>query len=196
MIPKKNKNRMSFLIEWGIVVTIISLSYFTDWHKEVIAKLQQGIMMTGLFNASEEIPSDRQVNTDYALILEDESGNQVKLSEFKSQVLFINFWATWCTPCRAEMPEIAALYERKRDDVRFIMIAEDADFENAKKFITKKGYKFPIYRLVSGLSPEFENRYIPRTYVVSTEGKIIFQQNGYASYNHADFIKLLDNAKK
>ncbi|MFN2367012.1 MAG: peroxiredoxin family protein [Desulfurivibrionaceae bacterium] len=102
----------------------------------------------------------------------DIEGNLWKLSELKGQVVFVNFWATWCPPCREEMPAMQELYEAMPDD-RFKMLAilNNDDPNLAAIFAEKNGFEFPI--LVDPAS-EIGNAYgitgVPETYIVDKEG--------------------------
>ncbi len=191
----KNEKLIRFLKEWGIFAIVVSVLYFTGLHTEIAGGLQRLMLMTGWMDASEKIEVAHQISTNYEMVLEDETGKTVHLSDLKNQVIFINFWATWCPPCRAEMPEIQALYHKKKKDVSFLLISLDKDFEKAKKFVQDKAFDFPIYRLKNALPTEFESRSIPATFVISAQGKIIFEHQGIADYHNEAFIKLLEQAK-
>jgi len=184
-----------FLKEWGIFAGVLIFLYATGLHTELAGGMQRLLLMTGLMDANEKVPIEEQISTDYQLHLQDINGENVSLSNFKGEVVFINFWATWCPPCRAEMPEIQALYQEQKKDVVFLMVALDKDFEKAKKFVQKKEFDFPIYQSISSLPEEFKSRSIPATFVVSTDGKIVFRREGIADYNNVAFRKILEEAK-
>jgi len=189
------EKRYRFLKEWGIFAGVLIFLYATGLHTELAGGMQRLLLMTGLMDANEKVPIEEQISTDYQLHLQDINGENVSLNDLKGQVIFINFWATWCPPCRAEMPEIQALYQEQKKDVVFLMVALDKDFEKAKKFVQKKEFDFPIYQSVSSLPEEFKSRSIPATFVVSTDGKIVFRREGIADYNNVAFRKILEEAK-
>ena len=98
-------------------------------------------------------------------------GEPVKVSDFTGKITLLNFWATWCPPCRAEMPSIE----------RFRIVAVDAGEQRAQvaSFIEKNKYTFPIYLDESNaLSSIFAARGIPSTYLVNKEGKVIAARIG------------------
>ncbi|MFC7671091.1 TlpA family protein disulfide reductase [Hymenobacter humi] len=73
-------------------------------------------------------------------------GKAVNLSDLKGKVVFVNLWAAWCPPCRAEMPGIEALYKKvDKSKVAFLMLSLDDDAAKARKFVQAQGYTFPVY---------------------------------------------------
>jgi len=186
----KNKKN---LIEWGVILGVASTLYFTGWHKEVIGKLQQGVLLTGLIKP--EVNERNNAETDLLsgdMVLETASGERIAISQIKEKVLFINFWATWCPPCIAEMPSINELYRQTAtDDVAFLMISTDEDFSKAKAFVQRKEFDFPIYQLKSGVPSVLQSRVLPTTFIVGKDGKIVVKHQGMADYNNDKIKKLL-----
>ena len=133
---------------------------------------------------------------DYNFMLIDQQGNRKPFADFKEKVVFINFWATWCPPCIAEMPDINSLYEdQKTQGIEFVLISLDDDFQKAKDFLQKKEFAFPIYQLASPLPEVYESSAIPTTYVISPEGKIVVTKSGMAKYNTRKFKDFLQSLK-
>ena len=133
---------------------------------------------------------------DYNFVLIDKEGNRKSFTDYKGKVVFVNFWATWCPPCIAEMPDIHDLYtEMESTDIEFVLIALDDDFQKAKDFVRKKKFDFPIYQLASPLPKVFESSAIPTTYVISPEGKIVMSKSGMAKYNTKKFKNFLEELK-
>ena len=120
-------------------------------------------------------------------------GEPVKVSDFTGKITLLNFWATWCPPCRAEMPSIERLYQQM-SGTNFRIVAIDAGEQRAQvaSFIEKNKYTFPIYLDESNaLSSIFAARGIPSTYLVNKEGKVIAARIGAMEYDQAELIKLL-----
>ncbi|VEH39880.1 Thiol-disulfide oxidoreductase resA [Fusobacterium varium] len=119
--------------------------------------------------------------------LKDQYGNLHKLSDYKGKVVFLNFWATWCPPCREEMPHIEEIYKEygyNKNDVIILGAASPATAENPspqdesedkiKAFLTKNNYTFPVVFDVKG--EIFRNYYInafPTTFMIDKEGNIM-----------------------
>jgi len=121
--------------------------------------------------------------------LEDLKGNMVKLSDYKGKIVFLNFWATWCPPCKEEMPYMQELYEEYKDqDVAILAVnpasvelrkdslgegdAEEAE-KRVREFIEKEGFTFPI---LLDRKDEVWAVYmqwgIPANYIIDKEGII------------------------
>lgn len=79
----------------------------------------------------------------------DKDGNEVKLSSLFGKPIVLNFWASWCPPCKSEMPEFQKVYEDLGDEVQFVMIdsvdGQRETKENGEKYINENGFTFPVY---------------------------------------------------
>ncbi len=187
------------LIEYGIFILIALVLYLTGKHTEVVGFLQRRLLATGIMNASVDNPAKGVESTspmaDLAMTLIDSKGKQVNLETFRGKVIFLNIWATWCPPCIAEMPSIHELYKKLGNDVQFVMISVDNDFETAKRFRERKEYSFEIYSLVSSMPTMYQTKSIPSTFVIDTEGRLVYQHQGMADYNTDPFIQFLRELK-
>lgn len=193
----KIKNQKSFkknLIEWGIIIGVIAFLYYTGLYSTVIGKFQQAALLTGLFQPEMNIPIDQQQPADYNLSLISFDDKLVNLNESKGKIIFLNFWASWCPPCRAEMPTIQKIYNemKNRKDIAFILISVDNDNSKAKKFIKDEGFTFPVFYLNSELPNVYNTGTIPSTFVISKEGKIVAKRIGMADYDSRKFYNFLN----
>ena len=119
--------------------------------------------------------------------LKDQYGNTHTLSEYKGKTVFLNFWATWCPPCRAEMPDIQKLYESyqksKDDSVVILGIAapgysNETSTDEVKKYLDDNGYTYPVLMDEGGeIFTKYSIFSYPTTYMFTKEGKVF----GYAS---------------
>lgn len=178
------------LIEYGVIVATILILYATGWYRPVLGWMQQGILATGLFQPDLQLENPEPA--DYNLMLIDGEGNRVALSEFQGETVLINIWATWCPPCRAELPDMAKLYDTEEgENMRWIMISRDDDIQKAVDFFESKGYPWPVYQVAGAVPPAFQSQVVPTTFVISPEGKIVVRQNGMAKYNTRKFKRLI-----
>lgn len=123
--------------------------------------------------------------------LEDLEGNKVRLSNLEGKIVFLNFWATWCPPCRDEMPHMQTFYEKYKDEDVVILAVnpnqvENQGIDNAKRaeekvreFIADNGFTFPIL-LDSDDSvwAIYQQRGIPANYMIDKEGTVKYLKPG------------------
>jgi len=191
---KKKKSIKREIIEWGVFLAIMAFLFGTGLHTPVFGFLQGLVLKTGIIQPSIEEEDVQLASYDFQLL--DQDGKRVPFSEFKEEVVFINFWATWCPPCVAEMPDIQDLYnEMNEEGIKFVLISLDDEFQKAKRFVEKKDFNFPIYQLASPLPEVYESSSIPTTYVISPEGKIVVSKSGMAKYNTKKFKDYLRKLK-
>ncbi|MGQ9628898.1 MAG: TlpA family protein disulfide reductase [bacterium] len=166
---------MGLLRVRGVVGAIFSALVFS-----IFAGLPGGGLSAAGADASKLLTSmgvlsfPRRVEApDFAL--ESISGQEVKLSDFRGKVVFLNFWATWCPPCRAEMPSMERLH-RKFDGEDFAILAVDIQ-ESAKtvrKFVNDFGLTFTVLLDTRGrVASQYGVRGIPATFIIDREGNAI-----------------------
>lgn len=181
------------LIEWAIIVTVGVGLYVTGLHTEVIGQLQRAVLATGIITADADTSAS---GASYELKLSNTNGQMVDFSKYKGEVVFLNFWATWCPPCIAEMPDIEDLYQKMGNEVSFVMISLDKDREKARRFVERKGFEMPIYFLESALPTVYNPSSIPTTYVLSPDGKIVLTRHGMAKYDTEEFRSFLEGLQR
>lgn len=121
------------------------------------------------------------------------NGQMTDLSQFKGKKVFVNLWATWCPPCRAEIPSIQQLYTKAdKNKTAFVMLSLDNDFETAKKYAGKTKMNLPVYYPAANLPELFNVQGIPVTYIFNEKGELIHRQDGAADYSTRYYIDLLN----
>ncbi len=123
---------------------------------------------------------------EYAAV--DLAGAQVSLEDFQGEVVLVNVWATWCGPCRVEMPSIRAVHERYRDrDFTVLAISIDAGpgyRDKVVEFAGEYGLDFPILLDPDGrVSRIFQTVGVPETFVLDREGRIAKRHIGAADWD-------------
>lgn len=121
-------------------------------------------------------------DTDYNWTLALGSGQQLDFNERKGKVVFLNFWATWCPPCVAELPEIQRAYEKHGEDVAFVLVT-DQEPGVVEAFMDKHGYKLPVSYSRSAPPGVFNHRSIPTTYIISKDGRIVSKKTGAVNWD-------------
>lgn len=133
-----------------------------------------------------------QVLEDYDFYIFDKNGNRNHFENFKDKKILINYWATWCPPCIAEMPSLMKLYENKKNDVVFLFITNENP-ETVANFLTKKGWEMPVYFL-SQQPPDLLNySSLPTTLILNERGEILIRKAGAADWNSKKVREILEN---
>ena len=130
---------------------------------------------------------------DFTLV--DQYGNQHTLADYKGKTVFLNFWATWCGPCRKELPDIQALYEdhgENQDDLvvlGVIIPQEDEGVEGVTEFLEENELTFPsLMDVDSAVSASYGIRAFPTTFMINTEGNVFGYVSGALSRTFMDDI--------
>jgi thiol-disulfide isomerase/thioredoxin len=182
------KNSHKILTELAWFVGFIALFYLLNsggW-------IQWLFLQTGWYSPQPKTNIPAQIDADYNLQVLDLQGNSLHLNDLRGKTIFLNIWATWCPPCIAEMPGIESLYQKtKNQNLAFVMISVDEDPETARKFAKRKNYEIPIYFLQSKLPRLYSQNSIPRTYVISPAGKLVYSHQGIAQYDSPSFQAFL-----
>lgn len=125
-------------------------------------------------NAAETAPDFTMTNA---------SGEEVKLSDFFDKPVVLNFWASWCGPCKSEMPHFEDAYQKYGEDINFVIVnltdGARETIENASDFIEEQGYTFPLYFDTNTEGAMTYGTYsIPVTYFIGADGVPVAQANG------------------
>ena len=185
------------LKSWGIMLAVFAFLYFTGLITPIMGGVQSLLLATGIKKPKITLVDKSNTQFDYQGAFLDLEGNRVMLEEYRGKTVFINLWATWCPPCRAEMPHIESLYKKvnEQENLEFLMIALDKEFEKSKDFIDKKGFTFPVVHASYGLNNALQSQSIPTTLVVDPNGEIVFYQEGMSNFDTQEFREFLINQK-
>lgn len=116
----------------------------------------------------------------------------LNFEELNDKVVFVNFWATWCPPCRAEMPMIQSLYDDYKDKVAFVFVTNE-NWPTVEGFFNKNNYNLPTYNSVSVPPNKFtETNSVPASYLLDKNGNILISKVGTANWNSDKVRRLLD----
>lgn len=182
---------------WVIFIGIFFLLKVTGLGGEISFLSQRALLQAGVMDMAPEAVSSTEQAFDYDFSLQDLDGKKIKVADLKGKVIFINLWATWCGPCRVEMPSIQNLYNSvDKEKVVFVMLSLDQPEHRSKivKFINDKDFTFPVYQPASPLPKLLRVNSIPATFIISPDGKVKSKKTGMANYDTEEmrnFLKAL-----
>ena len=130
--------------------------------------------------------------------LEDQDGNFLKMSDYKGKVVIVNFWATWCPPCRKEMPSMQRAWEiLKKENIEMLAINVGEDGDQIFSFTAEYPVQFPlIMDKDSSVVRQWKVRGLPTTYIVNPAGKIVYQAIGDREWDSDEIMNQIRNLKK
>lgn len=141
-----------------------------------------------------DLPHEQTVSLDWNLTSLD--GEQVNLAKAsQGRLAFINFWATWCPPCVAEMPNIERLHDAFKDRVFFACISTEEP-KVLQEFAAAKGLHMPLYKLYGDRPPDLKSSGVPVTFIISPEGKVLLKHAGAADWSHDSVVAYLTRLLK
>jgi len=180
-ISKSQRNNLIFL-------AVIALLIIPQTRQPIQVILHKGL---SLFGPSVIDSEDRTVLDSYNWQLEDIKGNKFNYASTQGKAVLINFWATWCPPCIAEMPSLEKLHNDYKDKIVFLFVSNE-DEEKISKFVIKNKYNFNVYKPKSEYPKYFNVRSIPRTFLIDKNGFIVIDKTGASNWNSNKVRAIID----
>lgn len=134
-------------------------------------------------------PSEQEeITTEYDFSLTSINGKTYSLSDLKGKVVLIDFWATWCPPCRRAIPYLCEIFEAYRDRGLIILgiACEDIMYGMMQNFITENNIKYPILEATDEVKEKFNIQAIPSVFLFNQNGDLVFKEVGFAEENIAE----------
>jgi thiol-disulfide isomerase/thioredoxin len=179
-------------IAW--VIILVLFLKVTGLLSSVTFLAQSAVLKTGLVNAATSVREDREA-FNYDFVVKDMEGKKISFDQYKGKVIFVNLWATWCGPCRAEMAGIQKLYDKvDHTKIQFVMLSIDREEHKNKvtKYLSDFSFTFPAFTPSGYLPDQLRVPSIPTTFVVSKDGKIVTKEVGTTNFNTNKFKKFLE----
>lgn len=161
------------------------------WKRATAIGIIAGIALLALFVGVLSRPAERPVGVGAAapdFVVEDLDGNELALSDLKGKVVLLNFWATYCPPCRYEMPDMQALYEEYKDrGLAIVAVNYREPPATVRGFNREFGLTFPIGLDRDGsVNDMYQTRSLPTSYFVDRDGIIRYEVWGAMSYEQME----------
>jgi len=185
-----NKN-----FKWSNVLflLIVALLIIPQTRTPIQVAFQKVKMQLPFFSASAFAKASQEQLTPFNYNLKNSNNETESVAIGNGEVAFINYWATWCPPCIAEMPSIQALYNTYGDRINFLIITQE-DPEVVDKFLAKKELKIPVFYPNMQRPELLVERSIPTTFIIDKSGKIIVKELGAIDWNSSEVHIILDAA--
>lgn len=175
-----------------LFITFVLLLFFVPATKAI---LMRGLMKAGFFKPKLEQRTGTAYNL-AGLKFINAKGEPIDLGDFKGKTIFINFWATWCPPCLAEMPSLNYLHEQLKNDDHYLFLFVDVDNDLIKSlnFMQDKKFDLPVYTQDGSIPDEIFKDVLPTTVIFDKHGRLVFKETGLKDYSDKkmiDFVKML-----
>ncbi|MCF6095169.1 TlpA family protein disulfide reductase [Microaerobacter geothermalis] len=162
-------------VRWAVTLFVIaSLVIGIKWY---VGQQEEKLKYASLFLSKEY---ESYPATDFSLL--DINGQEVTLSELKGKPVVLNFWASWCPPCREETPTFVKLYEKYKEDVIFLgvnLTNTEQSVENVRKFIKDFSVSYQILLDEQGeVAKTYQITGIPETFFINRDGMVIYKYSG------------------
>ena len=173
----------------GFIIGFICFPVIVFGGAYVYVQLSSGGFGGGGGLSPPELPAETSVSLDWKVKTLD--GAEVNLGDYaQGKTIFLNFWATWCPPCVAEMPSIDALYSQFGDTIAFVCVSQE-NAATLKKFIEEKKYSVPVFYAETPSPPELNAAALPSTFIIAPDGKILLKHVGGADWAHESVVAFL-----
>ena len=182
---------------WSTVI-MIAVHIFIWVNPDAKAWVMRQMISTGLFNSKIEEKTEKSSLVPPNFSVKNENGEIIDTAQLRGKVVFINFWASWCPPCRAEFPSVQKLYDRYRsnEDMVFLTVNLDDEIILGKKYLQKEKFSIPFLVPNGSVPKELYSGSIPTTTVLDKTGKIRMHHSGMADYSKDSFYKEIDRLLK
>ncbi len=173
-----------------MAIVAIALFIIPQTRTPIQVLLHKGLSYINGSSLIDKEDQENVANVSWELL--SETNEHFDLKDTKGKVVLINFWATWCPPCIAEMPSLQELYNDYNDKVIFLFVTNE-DFETVNTFKLKKAFNFDVYQPISAPPEVLTTRSIPKTFIIDKRGAIVVEESGAVNWNSETVRNQLDD---
>lgn len=180
---------MTFLKKNALYLIVIAMVAVVFLFPSVQTKLKELFLPVAAIESAVTLKDE-----DYDVQLKGINVPSTNLKNLKgNKLVFLNFWGTWCAPCREEWPTIQDLYEAQKDKIDFVLIAMQDKEEDVVKFMKEKGYTAPVYIAQSPVSKNILPKSFPTTFLLDKNGRILLKEDASKDWNSKSVNDFIDN---
>ncbi|MFB9052879.1 redoxin family protein [Formosa undariae] len=183
-MSKSKNNKISNVL----FAVFILLLLIPQTRQPIQVFLQKGL---ALFSPAVEDKSDQERLDTYQWNLTDLNGVSYDFKSAEGKVVLINFWATWCPPCIAEMPSLVKLHDDYKGKIQFLFVSNE-DKAVIAAFLKKRGFNLPVHQPVSAVPEALNTSSIPRTLLIGKDGSIVIDKTGASNWNSDTVRETID----
>lgn len=184
-LTRKKKSDLIFWTGFGLIIAFL---YLTPWGSSTRTWIG-GLFLSSPSMENYEVNKDNFLSTDWNL--KNINEEEIWLSE-TDKPIFLNIWATWCGPCRTEMPSINSLHNKYRNDVEFILVSPNESIEILKEFARNNDYNLPIYTAISHTPSQLQTNSFPTTIIIDKNKNITYKMTGAHNWDTEEVHGILD----
>ncbi len=193
LLANRITNNMKLFLIGTTTLLIVALTAYSNDGADVQnadTAMEQKITVDS--NAAEASTVNEDRPTLPSFTVQDVNGKTINLQSLKGKKVFVNLWASWCPPCRREMPSIEKLAKSvDKNKVAFVLLSLDDNFDKAKPFAKRQQLSLPIYYPAENLPALFNVQAIPTTFFFDEEGRLFQRTDGGDDYNTEAYRKVL-----
>ncbi len=190
---KISQKAKSNIIYWGIFGLFALFLFYTPWGESFRSWAQGLLLSSPPIETSMNLEEGEHVKSQW--FMHSTEGEEISFQQIDKPI-FVNIWATWCPPCRAELPSIIDLQEKYKGKVEFVLISPDETEDKLKKFKEDKGYNTTFYSGHGFMPYEFSTGSYPTTFILNKDKEIVYQLVGGHDWDTEGVHYILDELVK
>lgn len=175
------------IIFWMLIILFL----IPGPRKAILTTMNRAVLHIKAPRIINEEKQERLSDLDYNWLLAWGQNEPFYFSNLRNKVIIVNFWATWCPPCVAEMPELQSLYKKYGDRVAFLLVTGEKP-EVVEAFMEKNQYLMPVFYMATEPPKALAFRGYPTTFIISKDGRIVSRKTGAANWDSRAKEKILD----
>lgn len=170
-----------------ILLLLLLIAVFTPDGRVM---MQRMILKTGIMGSIEKNMDEAVAEASKTWLLQDMKGNTLAFSSFEGKPVFLNFWATWCPPCKAEMPSILELKQEMGDKVELVLVSYE-DPEKVRVFLADNAWDLPVYFPLTEIPSQLKASALPSTFIIDSKFRIVHRSKGMSDWASQEVKSLL-----